>query len=154
MKLIVASLLESVGAIFNVVIVVVAVWLMFAIFAINIFAGKFFYCSTGIYKHHDKYECNVGGGSWIRQDSNFDNVFQAMMTLYIVASLEGWPDIMLNAVDATSNDHGPKKENSPLNAYFFIVFILIGSFFLLNIFIGVLFLKYTAAQKNETRGYT
>lgn len=45
MKLIVASLFESVGAIFNVMIVVVAVWLMFAIFAINIFAGKFFYCS-------------------------------------------------------------------------------------------------------------
>jgi len=37
MKLIVASLFESVGAIFNVVIVVVAVWLMFGIFAINIF---------------------------------------------------------------------------------------------------------------------
>jgi hypothetical protein len=49
MKLIVASLLESVGAIFNVVIVVLAVWLMFAIFAINIFAGKFFYCSHNPY---------------------------------------------------------------------------------------------------------
>lgn len=49
MKLIVSSLMESVGAIFNVVIVVVAVWLMFAIFAINIFAGKFFYCSYDVY---------------------------------------------------------------------------------------------------------
>lgn len=64
MKLIVASLFESVGAIFNVVIVVLAVWLMFAIFAINIFAGKFFYCSYEIYQNRDKYECNVAGGSW------------------------------------------------------------------------------------------
>jgi len=66
MKLIVSSLFESVGAIVNVVIVVLAVWLMFAIFAINIFAGKFFYCSYGIYENRDKYECNVAGGSWLR----------------------------------------------------------------------------------------
>lgn len=55
MKLIVASLFESVGAIFNVMIVVLAVWLMFGIFAINIFAGKFFYCSIGKYTYRTKY---------------------------------------------------------------------------------------------------
>lgn len=65
-----------------------------------------------------------------------------MMTLFIVASLEGWPDIMLAAVDSTEVDHGPDPEASPMNAYFFLLFILIGSFFLLNFFIGVLFLKY------------
>ena len=66
MKLIVASLFESVGAIFNVMIVVVAVWLMFGIFAVNIFAGKFFYCSIGAYTYHTKFECNSAGGSWRR----------------------------------------------------------------------------------------
>lgn len=75
MKLIVASLFESVGAIFNVVIVVVSVWLMFAIFAINIFSGKFFYCTVGVYQNADKYQCNVAGGSWVVHDSNFDDVF-------------------------------------------------------------------------------
>jgi hypothetical protein len=55
MKLIVASLFESVGAIFNVIIVVLAVWLMFAIFAINIFAGKFFYCSIQPFTFRTKY---------------------------------------------------------------------------------------------------
>lgn len=44
MKLIVNSLFNSVGAIFNVALVVLCVWTMFAIFAINIFAGKFFFC--------------------------------------------------------------------------------------------------------------
>jgi hypothetical protein len=68
MKLIVASLFESVGAIFNVMIVVVAVWLMFAIFAVNIFAGKFFYCSIAPMTYHTKYECNSAGGSWLRAE--------------------------------------------------------------------------------------
>jgi hypothetical protein len=74
MKLIVASLFESVGAIFNVIVVIVCVWLMFAIFAINIFAGKFFFCSIGKYTYHDKYECNVNGGSWLRFSANFDDI--------------------------------------------------------------------------------
>jgi len=74
MKLIVASLFESVGAIFNVVIVVVCVWLMFAIFAINMFAGKMFYCSYEKYIYHEKYTCNVAGGSWVRNNSNYDTI--------------------------------------------------------------------------------
>jgi hypothetical protein len=36
---------------------------------------------------------------------------------------------------------------------FYIVFILIGSFFFLNFFVGVLFMKYTQAMSAEVRGY-
>ena len=68
-----------------------------------------------------------------------------MMTLFVVASLEGWPDIMIATVDATGVDKGPAKEATPIYAVFYMIFILIGSFFLLNFFIGVLFLKYTQA---------
>ena len=67
------------------------------------------------------------------------------MSLFIISTLEGWPDIMIQSVDATSVDHGPAYEFSTNNIYFYIVFILVGSFFLLNFFIGVLFLKYTEA---------
>ena len=65
------------------------------------------------------------------------------MTLFIVASLEGWPDIMYHSLDVVGEDKGPLYENSKAQAAFYIVFILIGSFFFLNFFIGVLFLKYT-----------
>jgi len=76
-----------------------------------------------------------------------------MMTLFIVASLEGWPDIMYQAIDVTKIDNGPKLYSSPGYSAFFIVFILIGSFFFLNFFIGVLFLKYEQAQKREEAGF-
>ena len=70
-----------------------------------------------------------------------------MITLFIVSSLEGWPDIMYQAIDATIEDNGPKENYSVEQSFFFIVFILVGSFFFLNFFIGVLFLKYEQAQK-------
>jgi len=66
MRLMIGALFESLGAIANVCVVVVAVWLMYAIFAINIFAGKFFYCDIGKYVYHTKFECNKNGGSWVR----------------------------------------------------------------------------------------
>ena len=77
-----------------------------------------------------------------------------MLTLFVVASLEGWPSIMKQAVDITREGYGPKFENNIKQAFFFIIFILIGSFFFLNFFIGVLFLKYEQAQKQEIIGYT
>jgi len=74
MKMIVAALFESVGAIFNVLIVVLVVWLMFAILAINLLSGKSFYCSIDMYKYHNKMACNEVGGSWEVWDSNYDNI--------------------------------------------------------------------------------
>jgi hypothetical protein len=55
MKFILASLFNSVSALFSAIVVVIAVWLMFAIFAINIFQGKFFYCSIGSFTYKTKY---------------------------------------------------------------------------------------------------
>jgi hypothetical protein len=77
-----------------------------------------------------------------------------MLTLFIVSTLEGWPDIMLVSVDSTEKNEGPKIENATTYAYFYVIFILLGSFFLVNFFIGVLFLKYEEAQAAENKGYT
>ena len=44
MKIVVIALLESIGAIINVMIVVILVWLMFAILGVSLFGGKFYSC--------------------------------------------------------------------------------------------------------------
>jgi hypothetical protein len=58
MKTIVTALLSSFGGIFNVVIVVMAVWLMFAILAVNLFAGKSQYCTVNKFLADNERECN------------------------------------------------------------------------------------------------
>jgi hypothetical protein len=52
MKLIVNALLGSVGGISNVMMVVGVVILIFAILFVNIYKGKFFYCSIDTYLLH------------------------------------------------------------------------------------------------------
>jgi len=76
-----------------------------------------------------------------------------MLTLFIVSTLEGWPDIMYQAVDGQGIEIGPKKNAAPLSAYFFVIFIFIGSFFFLNFFVGVIFLNYEEAQKAEKESW-
>ena len=94
LRLIVAALFSSTGAIINVSVVVLVVWLMFAIFGINTYKGQFFYCSEEKYFYHLKQTCEEAGYTWQAYDSNFDDIFNALMTLFVVSSLEGWPDIM------------------------------------------------------------
>jgi hypothetical protein len=74
-----------------------------------------------------------------------------MLTLFIVASLEGWPDIMYQGIDSTSVEKGPEKDASFFLSLYFVGFILIGSFFFLNFFIGVIFLNFEEAQNEEKK---
>jgi len=74
MKLIVKALIESLGGIFNVLIVVGVVYLIFAIMGVNFFAGKFFSCTIDPFVLHTEIECEFVGGKWTVFDHHFDNV--------------------------------------------------------------------------------
>lgn len=84
---------------------------------------------------------------WKNQVNNFDNVVQAMLSLFIIGSLVGWPNIMYFAIDATEKGKGPKKDNNLWASLYFLGFILIGSFFFLNLFIAVIFERFNQVKK-------
>ena len=111
--MIVAALAKSVAPISNVAVIVMIIWLMFAIYGMNTYMGMFFYCSEKPYVYNTKWVCEDHGAQWQKFDSNFDDIGQSMTTLFIIASLEGWPDIMYQAIDITKKDNGPKYEASP-----------------------------------------
>lgn len=74
MKMVIVALFDSVGSIFNVMIVVMVVWLMFAILGVNLFSGKFYECSITPYKISTELQCLAIGGEWINSKYNFDHV--------------------------------------------------------------------------------
>lgn len=60
---------------------------------------------------------------------------------------------MFYAADSDNENKGPKIDESlPLASGFFLVYIMIGSFFLLNLFIGVLFVKFNQAKSENEKG--
>ena len=103
MKLIVTTLLESVGGIFNVSIFLILVWLMFAILGINLYKQKMHYCKFNtpntidfsVYDYNKERCAEVKGAVWLNNDINFDNIISGMLTLFVLSTLEGWPSYML-----------------------------------------------------------
>ena len=47
-------------------------------------------------------KCTQSGNSWSIYPANFDNIFNSMVTVFILSTQEGWPTIMYYAMD--SND--------------------------------------------------
>ena len=77
-----------------------------------------------------------------------------MLCLFCEASTESWNDVMVRSLDMTDIDKGPIIESHKENGMFFILFMLIGNFFLMNFFTGVLFMKYEEAAIREKMGFT
>lgn len=148
MKIVVKALIESIVAIVNVVVVCLIVWLMFAILGVSLFAGKLYQCENKLLLNEA--ECILQGFSWNTLHPNYDNIVNAMQTLFILSSLEGWPDIMYQAIDAQDIGLASIRNYNPYVAYYFITFVFIGSFFFLNLFIGVIFDKFNEAKISET----
>lgn len=91
-----------------------------------------------------------GGANWKRARYNFDDVPQAMLTLFVVSTLEGWVDIMWLAVDSRSVfDCRPVTDTNRLMALYFMIFIVIGSFFFVSLFVGVVFDNFVKLRDEE-----
>ncbi|KAI4547667.1 hypothetical protein MJG53_005602 [Ovis ammon polii x Ovis aries] len=61
--------------------------------------------------------------------TNFDNILFAILTVFQCITMEGWTDILYNTNDAAGNTW---------NWLYFLPLIIIGSFFMLNLVLGVL----------------
>lgn len=86
---------------------------------------------------------------WVNQAWNFDNVPNALLTLFEIFALEAWPDILIALVDATDECHGPMKDSQVGVVWLFVIMIMFGAFFLLNLFVGVIVTAYNELQSEE-----
>jgi hypothetical protein len=74
---------------------------------------------------------------------SFDDFGNALFILFQIVSQEGWVDVMWSAMAITGPTLQPQYNASQGNAVFFIVFNLLGSVFVLTLFISVFMRNYT-----------
>eukprot|EP01064_Diplonema_japonicum_P029541 TRINITY_DN4809_c0_g1_i1.p1 TRINITY_DN4809_c0_g1~~TRINITY_DN4809_c0_g1_i1.p1 ORF type:complete len:1504 (+),score=269.06 TRINITY_DN4809_c0_g1_i1:171-4682(+) len=160
LKVVVRALLRTLPGVANVAVVVFLIFLVFAILGVQLFGGKLHYCSDP--SIHTEIACvgvdptfyQLGGNDtlvwrrWRIRDQNFNNILSALLTLFEVSTLELWSKIMYNTIDGTDRGHGPERNASPLVGLYFILFIIIGSFFVLNLFVGVVIFNYNVEKKH------
>ena len=92
MKTMIVALIHSVSGIMYVGILLFVVWMMFAILGVNLIGGKLYQCTVDPYLNFTKQECILNGGEWFNWYFNYDNVANALLALYTIATLEAWPD--------------------------------------------------------------
>ncbi|XP_055008071.1 sodium channel protein type 4 subunit alpha-like [Boleophthalmus pectinirostris] len=160
MRVVVNALIGAIPSIMNVLLVCLIFWLIFSIMGVNLFAGKFGKCvnRTG-FTHsltlvNNKSQCisiNDTQFYWTTVKVNFDNVGLGYLSLLQVATFKGWMEIMYAAVDSRGVEEQPVREINLYMYLYFVVFIVFGSFFTLNLFIGVIIDNFNQ-QKRKISG--
>ncbi|XP_033623926.1 sodium channel protein type 11 subunit alpha isoform X1 [Fukomys damarensis] len=143
MKVVVNALIGAIPAIVNVLFVCLIFWLIFCILGVNLFSGKFGNVANYTILPDGKCTQNY---TWNPPNVNFDHVGMAYLALLQVATYKGWMEIMYAAVDSTK-DGPPQFEAHVVMYVYFIAFIIFGSFFTLNLFIGVIIDNFNQQQK-------
>ncbi|EDW31559.1 GL11199 [Drosophila persimilis] len=96
---------------------------------------------------NDKWDCIEQNYTWINSKITFDHVGMGYLALLQVATFEGWMEVMADAVDARGVDLQPQREANLYAYIYFVIFIVCGSFFTLNLFIGVIIDNFNMLKK-------
>ncbi|XP_072038467.1 sodium channel protein 1 brain-like [Amphiura filiformis] len=153
MKIVVNALTHAIPAIINVVFVILCFWLIFSIVGVQFFGGTFYKCldddgnKVNLSIVTNVTDCKSMNYSWVNSEINFDNILHGYVALFQVATFEGWMEVMEDAVDARGVDLQPSRESQPAAYIFFVLFIVVGSFFTLNLFIGVIIENFNALKR-------
>ncbi|KAK5604348.1 hypothetical protein CRENBAI_019079 [Crenichthys baileyi] len=150
LKLVVETLMSSLKPIGNIVVICCAFFIIFGILGVQLFKGKFFICQGEDVKNiTNKSDCLQANYKWVRHKYNFDNLGQALMSLFVLASKDGWVDIMYDGLDAVGVDQQPKINYNPWMLLYFISFLLIVAFFVLNMFVGVVVENFHKCRRHQ-----
>ncbi|XP_036074489.1 voltage-dependent L-type calcium channel subunit alpha-1D isoform X6 [Rousettus aegyptiacus] len=124
--------------------------------------GKFYRCTDEaksnpeecrglfiLYKDGDVDNPVVRERIWQNSDFNFDNVLSAMMALFTVSTFEGWPELLYKAIDSNGENIGPIYNYRVEISIFFIIYIIIVAFFMMNIFVGFVIVTFQEQGEKE-----
>ena len=165
LRLLISSLFDSILPIINALFIVLIVLFMFSIVGINLFYNLYHNCfvpgKNVAFKIADndfsnyliQYEIPLSMPSietFCAERYNgimdtgpmfkFSNIFTSLITSYILGTMEGWPEIMQSY--RVFNDY---------YGIFFLVMILVVSYFFLNLFTGIMFKYFNDAWTREKK---
>ena len=83
--------------------------------------------------------CACLNGDWVQTiPQNFNNVLRGFALLFEISTTESWVDVMHAAIDQRGIDMQPVRDNNRLWALFFVIFLVLGAFFIIELFVGVI----------------
>nr|AAO83841.1 voltage-dependent non-L-type calcium channel alpha-1 subunit isoform A [Lymnaea stagnalis] len=161
LKAVFDCVVNSLKNVSNILIVYILFQFIFAVIAVQLFKGRFFYCTDeskstrdecqGQFFEYDGHsnDPTVRDREWLRQDFHYDNIMMAMLTLFTVTTGEGWPSVLKHSMDSTYEDRGPKPVYRMEMSLFYVVFFIVFPFFFVNIFVALIIITFQEQGENE-----
>ncbi|XP_041459338.1 voltage-dependent L-type calcium channel subunit alpha-1D-like isoform X6 [Lytechinus variegatus] len=162
LKHVVQCVFVAIKTIGNIMLVTLLLVFMFACIGVQLFNGRFFSCNDSsklyeedcqghyfVYKNGDLNQVSVEQRVWSKNEFHFNDVGNAMLALFTVATFEGWPKLLYVAVDSTEDDKGPIHSSRMPVAVFFFAYIIVIAFFMVNIFVGFVIVTFQNEGEQE-----
>lgn len=90
LKIALSALGIAFKAISNIIAISVVLYYIFGVIGINYFKGRFYDCQINSSVNYssltDKWDCINMGGEWVNNYFNFDNIGQAMSTIFMLTN--------------------------------------------------------------------
>uniref|UniRef100_A0A7N8XQE1 Voltage-dependent N-type calcium channel subunit alpha n=1 Tax=Mastacembelus armatus TaxID=205130 RepID=A0A7N8XQE1_9TELE len=152
LKAVFDCVVNSLKNVLNILIVYILFMFIFAVIAVQLFKGKFFYCTDeskglekdcrGQFLDYDKDDVEAKPREWKKYEFHYDNVLWAFLTLFTVSTGEGWPVVLKHSVDATYEDQGPSPGFRMETSIFYVVYFVVFPFFFVNIFVALIIITF------------
>ncbi|GIL78272.1 hypothetical protein Vretifemale_7701, partial [Volvox reticuliferus] len=161
MRLVFKSVTMSLMSMANVSIVCILFFLIFAILGVQLFSGRFYRCnddsvagkSECLGTFNDPLTNQTIERTWRNDFPNFDNTGNALLCCFITATLNGYTEIMINAMSAPNEPgHQPRQFQNPGAFFWFFGFIVVCAFTLLNLYVGVIFSQFSKIRMLSETG--
>ncbi|XP_072014634.1 voltage-dependent calcium channel type A subunit alpha-1-like isoform X8 [Amphiura filiformis] len=154
LKAVFDCVVNSVKNVTNIAIVYGLFMFIFAVIGVQLYKGRFNYCTDPAKTeevtckgYYFVYEGDVivrrEQRTWEKYPFNYDDVINALLTLFTVCTGEGWPDVLQHSIDANNEESmGPEPYNRIQMALFYVVYFIIFPFFFLNIFVALIIITF------------
>lgn len=162
LKHVVSCVIVAIKTIGNIILITFLLNFMFATIGVQLFKGTFYSCSdTSKLREEDcqahRLYFQMGDidlpkmeeRKWKLNEFNFNDVGQGMLTLFTVSTFEGWPALLYVAIDSTAGDVGGLLNYRQVVAIFFIIYIIVVAFFMVNIFVGFVIVTFQNEGEQE-----
>uniref|UniRef100_A0A1I8GT10 Voltage-dependent L-type calcium channel subunit alpha n=1 Tax=Macrostomum lignano TaxID=282301 RepID=A0A1I8GT10_9PLAT len=164
LKHVVQCVIVAIKSIGNIMLVTFLLEFMFAVIGVQLFKGKFQACSDPskpteaeckgyyiAYQGNDVSSPEYLPREWTNSELNFDNVPHALLSLFAVATFEGWPRLLYQSIDSAQESRIGIYNNRPPVAIFYIAYIIVIAFFMINIFVGFVIVTFQQEGEQEYR---
>lgn len=163
LKHVVQCVVVAIRTIVNIIVITMLLIFIFACLGVQLFKGRLSKCSDESImlasECWGEYTVETSEGhiasrtrTWETPFLNYDTVPRAMMTLFVVSTFEGWPGLLHDSMTSShligySQGFGERKSVSA----FYIFYIIIVGFFMMNIFVGFVIVTFQEQGELEYR---